>query len=239
MVEGRSRGRIDQAKSGEILRWARPGPPISNRTLMKRPIAVKANRRGRRDAPTAPDFDGPILAGSSYDGWTGSPKRVGRARIFPEGPTSPVSASSVRELSRLWTGSLSHFRRHRNDEHLEALLAEALRFTGLHLENDLSSSPYWSKAPLGRRVALLLFLVDRGVVNRVARQGRMVYEAREDASAWAIGQPSMVALSGADPRIPRRAPVRPRPTQPPRPPLIRPGSAPNTIRSADPGPSPG
>ncbi len=104
-----------------------------------------------------------------------------------------MSASSVRELSRLWSSHLSHFRRHRNDEHLEALIAEALRYTGLHLENDLVASPYWSKAPLARRVALLLFLVDRGVVSRVSRQGRMVYEAREDASAWAIGQPSLAA----------------------------------------------
>ena len=102
-------------------------------------------------------------------------------------------ASSVRELSRLWTGSLSHFRRHRNDEHLEALIAEALRFTGLHLENDLSASPYWSKAPLSRRVALLLFLVDRGVVARVSRQGRTFYAARKDASAWAVSQPSMAS----------------------------------------------
>ena len=112
---------------------------------------------------------------------------------YPEGPILPVFASSVRELSRLWTGSLSHFRRHRNDEHLEALIAEALRFTGLHLENDLSASPYWSKAPLARRVALLLYLVDRGVVIRVVRQGRMVYEALEEASAWAVSQPPMVS----------------------------------------------
>ena len=104
-----------------------------------------------------------------------------------------MSASSVRDLPRLWTGSLSHFRRHRNDEHLEALIAEALRYTGLHLENDLSTSPYWSKAPLARRVALLLFLVDRGVVARLPRQGRLVYEAREDASSWAIGQPSLAS----------------------------------------------
>ena len=102
-------------------------------------------------------------------------------------------ASSVRELSRLWTGSLSHYRRHRNDEHLEALIADALRFTGLHLENDLSTSPYWSKAPLARRVALLLYLVDRGVVSRVSKQGRTVYIAREDASAWAVSQPSMAS----------------------------------------------
>ena len=102
-------------------------------------------------------------------------------------------ASSVRELPRLWTGRLSHFRRHRNDEHLEALIAEALRYSGLHLENDLAASPYWSKAPLARRVALLLYLVDRGVVSRVTKQGRPVYEAGEDASAWAVAQPSMAS----------------------------------------------
>jgi hypothetical protein len=43
-------------------------------------------------------------------------------------------------------------------------------------------------------VALLLYLVDRGVVSRVAKpQGRAVYEARNDASAWAVGQPSMAS----------------------------------------------
>ena len=113
--------------------------------------------------------------------------------LFLEGPTSPVFASSVRELSRLWTGSLSHFRRHRNDEHLEALIAEALRFSGLHLENELSASPYWSKAPLARRVSLLLFLVDRGIVARVKESGRTRYVAREDATAWAIAQPSLAS----------------------------------------------
>ena len=72
-------------------------------------------------------------------------------------------------------------------------MAEAQRFAGLHLENDLIDSPYWSKAPLARRVALLLFLVDRGVVTRVARQGRVAYEAREHAVAWAAAQPSIAA----------------------------------------------
>jgi hypothetical protein len=104
-----------------------------------------------------------------------------------------VFASSVNELSRLWTGRLSHFRTHRNDEHLQALIAESLRYTGLHLENDLAASPYWSKAPLARRVALLLFLVDRGVVSRVAHQGRIGFLARADASAWAVSQPSMAS----------------------------------------------
>jgi hypothetical protein len=104
-----------------------------------------------------------------------------------------VSASSVSALSRLWTGSLAHFRAHKNNEHREALIAEALRYSGLHLENELIASPYWSKAPLARRVALLLYLVDRGVVSRVVRQGRRTYEVSSDASAWAVSQPSLAS----------------------------------------------
>ncbi|WP_435010077.1 hypothetical protein P12x_001299 [Tundrisphaera lichenicola] len=104
-----------------------------------------------------------------------------------------MSATSVRELTRLWNGRLAHYRRHRNEEHLEALTTEALRFSGFHLENDLSSSPYWSKAPLARRVALLLFLMDRGVVDRVIHEGRVAFEARPDAASWAASQPSMAS----------------------------------------------
>lgn len=115
------------------------------------------------------------------------------AAIFPEGPTPKVSASTVRDFSRLWTGRLAHYRLHRNPEHLEALLTEALRFTGLHMENELSGSSYWSKAPLARRVALLLYLVDKGVVTRVPVQGRVVYVATEGAAAWAACQPSMTS----------------------------------------------
>ena len=80
------------------------------------------------------------------------------------------------------------YRRHRNDEHLEALVEEALRFTGFHLENDLSGSEYWSKAPLARRVAVLLFLVDRGVAVRTVSQGRRVFEPIEAAEAWVANQ---------------------------------------------------
>ena len=99
-----------------------------------------------------------------------------------------VPASSVRNLSRQWVDRLAGYRRHRNDEHLEALVDEALRFTGFHLENDLSGSEYWSKAPLARRVAVLLFLVDRGVVVRTVSQGRRVFEPIETAEAWVAEQ---------------------------------------------------
>src|SRR5215211_2047096 len=102
-----------------------------------------------------------------------------------------VPAPTVRDLSRQWVSRLATYRRHRNDEHLDALIEEALRYTGLHLEHDLSRSEYWSKAPLGRRVAVLLFLVDRGVVVRTATQGRRVFEPVEGDEAWVSEQAAL------------------------------------------------
>jgi hypothetical protein len=104
--------------------------------------------------------------------------------------TLSVPASSVRNLSRHWVGRLATYRHHRNDEHREALIGEALRYAGLHLENDLSGSAYWSKSPLARRVAVLLFLVDRGIVVRGVRQGRRVFEPVADAETWVSTQPA-------------------------------------------------
>ena len=102
-----------------------------------------------------------------------------------------MPASSVRNLSLQWVGRLAPYRLHRNDEHREALIEEALRFAGLHLENDLSASQYWSKWPLARRVAVLLFLVDRGVVVRGVRQGQRVFAPVNDAETWVAAQPAL------------------------------------------------
>ena len=102
-----------------------------------------------------------------------------------------LSARSLRALSRPWNGRLAAYRAHRHDEHLEALVAEALRFCGLVLENDLIASAYWAEAPLARRAAVLLFLVDRGAVERRAVEGRYQYEATADAEAWVAAQPSL------------------------------------------------
>ncbi len=103
-----------------------------------------------------------------------------------------MPVTSVRDLSRQWVDRLAPYRRHRNDEHLEALVDETARFAGFHLENDLSGSEYWSKAPLARRVAVLLFLVDRGVVVRSAFEGRRVFEPIDDAETWVSSQPSLL-----------------------------------------------
>lgn len=119
--------------------------------------------------------------------WRSTEPNLSRLRI-----EFSVSAPFDRALSRRWSGRLASYRRHRNDEHLEALFEEALRYSGLHLENDLSGSPYWSKAPLSRRIAVLLFLVDRGVVDRKVIRGIRVYEPTADAEAWVAAQPTLV-----------------------------------------------
>lgn len=75
---------------------------------------------------------------------------------------------------------------------MEALVEEAVRYAGLHLENDLSRSDYWAKAPLARRVAVLLFLVDRGVVTRAVRHGRRVYEPTPNAEDWVLSEDALI-----------------------------------------------
>lgn len=94
-------------------------------------------------------------------------------------------------MSRQWVGRLAHYRNHENDEHYEALVTETLRYVGLSLEESLEKSQYWPSAPLARRVAVLLFLVDRGVVDRLVRGGRVVYEPREHAEEWTRSQPAL------------------------------------------------
>lgn len=107
-----------------------------------------------------------------------------------------MPASSVHDLSRPWTDHLAPYRRHRNDEHLEALVEEAARYAGIRLENELSASPYWSRASLARRVAVLLFLVDRGVVERRSCNGLRVYRPRENAETWVASQPALIPYAG-------------------------------------------
>jgi hypothetical protein len=102
-----------------------------------------------------------------------------------------VSASLVKHLARRWQGALAHYARHRNDEHRLALFEETVRYAGLHLENDLSSSEYWSAMPLHQRAIVLLFLVDRGVVERTVRRGRRVFEPLPHAESWVESQPGL------------------------------------------------
>ncbi len=108
-----------------------------------------------------------------------------------------LPSQTVRRFSRHWTGLLAHYRQHRNDEHREALVADALRFTGFRLEQDLGMSTYWSEAPLARRVAVLLYLVDRGAVSRVCRNGRTQFEALQGSEAWVETEPALQPYLGA------------------------------------------
>ena len=102
-----------------------------------------------------------------------------------------MSATFVNQLARDWTGRLAHFALHRNDEHRLALFEEAVRYGGLHLENDLARSEFWSELPLPERAAALLFLVDRGVIERTTRRGRRVFEPLAHAENWVENQRSL------------------------------------------------
>jgi hypothetical protein len=102
-----------------------------------------------------------------------------------------VSPSLKPEIAQAWTGRLAYYGTHRNDEHLRALFEEVTRYFGLHLENDLCRSDYWSRVPLERKAAILLFLVDKGVVARSVRHGRRVFEPLAHAESWAAGQASL------------------------------------------------
>jgi len=102
-----------------------------------------------------------------------------------------VSESLVSYLAHRWKGRLAHYGLHRNDEHRVALFEEAVRYTGLHLENDLARSDYWSAMPLHQRAIVLLFLVDRGVVERTIRRARRVFEPLPHAESWVESQPSL------------------------------------------------
>ena len=92
------------------------------------------------------------------------------------------------KLRATWTGRLAHYRAHRNDEHLAALYDEATRYVGLHLENDLSQSDHWSGVTLRHTAAILLFLVDRGIVARTTRHGRCIFEPLPHAESWISDQ---------------------------------------------------
>ncbi|MGC8643026.1 MAG: hypothetical protein ACP5XB_24470 [Isosphaeraceae bacterium] len=99
-----------------------------------------------------------------------------------------MSKSLVRKLRKSWNGRLAHYQLHRNDEHLSALVEETSHYVGLHLDNDLSRSAYWADVRLGHTAAVLLFLVDKGVVERTVRRGRRVLEPLPHAESWVRGQ---------------------------------------------------
>lgn len=106
-----------------------------------------------------------------------------------------MSRSFVRHLAHTWNGKLSFYRQHRNDEHLLAVVEEASRYVGLHLENDLANSEHWSELPLIRRAGVLLFLADQGVVERTFRNGRRAFEPLPHAETWVQSQPTLRAYS--------------------------------------------
>jgi hypothetical protein len=133
-----------------------------------------------------PALGTPRVAAAAQGDFAGKPVADLSVRNNPS-----VAASFVKKLARDWTGRLAHYAAHRNDEHRLALFDEAVRYAGLHLENDLARSEFWSESPLAERAAVLLFLVDRGVIERMTRRGRRVFEPLAHAESWVENQPAL------------------------------------------------
>lgn len=97
-------------------------------------------------------------------------------------------------LRRSWRGRLAHYARHSHGEHLEALVEDVVAFVLGELSPRLADSPYWSEAPWSRQAAVLLMLMDHGVVRRIASsKGRVRFKAVARAEEWAKGQGLLVS----------------------------------------------
>ena len=220
---------VDDAPECQRKWPVRPGRPIPSGPLSA------CTTRAEHDAEMPDSGTGPLPWGlrcprDSFRSTPGSDGRVGGTEETPASPRRPdpgapsrrsgrrecrrpernhpyVSASFVNQLARDWTGRLAHYAAHHNDEHRLAIFEEAARYAGLHLENDLARSEFWTRSPLHQRAAVLLFLVDRGVVERTTRRGRRVMS--RCARGVLVGGPAVAAsLSRAGPRIPEGPPPR-------------------------------
>jgi len=107
-----------------------------------------------------------------------------------------LPARTVHILARHWTRHLAPYRQHGHDEHREALIDEALRFASFRLEDALRRLATWADAPLSRRVAVLLLLIDLGLIVRRPRDGRYEYEASRDAEDRAASIPALAPFLG-------------------------------------------
>lgn len=108
---------------------------------------------------------------------------------FAKGQDS-VASSSFAVMTQRWTCRLAHFHTHQNAEHVEALLDEAVRYCG-RLESYLTNSEYWAQASLMNRAELLLFLVDRDLIERRLAPRGYQYHAISEAEERLVQQAAM------------------------------------------------
>lgn len=99
-------------------------------------------------------------------------------------------------LNQPWSFRLQGYLHHKNDEHLEALVLETQRFFECRVIHHLASSSIWHQTQNTHRIAALLFLVDRGMVDRVTTIERVsLYRPNPCVESWILSQPAMLPIA--------------------------------------------
>ena len=99
-------------------------------------------------------------------------------------------------LNQPWSFRLQGYLNHKNDEHLEALVLETQRFFECRVIHHLAAGSVWHQAQNTHRIAALLFLVDRGMVDRVTTIERVsLYRPNPCVESWILSQPAMLPIA--------------------------------------------
>lgn len=107
-----------------------------------------------------------------------------------------MTDSGFDPLNQPWSYRLQGYLRHKNDEHLEALVLESQRYFEARLIHHLPASSSWHTASGTYRIAALLFLFDRGMVDRVSIQDNSwYYWPASCAESWILSQPAMLPIA--------------------------------------------
>ena len=99
-------------------------------------------------------------------------------------------------LNQTWIGNLDGYLHHKNDEHLEALILEVQRFFERRLITYFPPKSIWHASNCSRRVAAVLFLVDRGILDRILQSdSSIIYRPVTSSESWILSQTDLLPVA--------------------------------------------
>ncbi len=99
-------------------------------------------------------------------------------------------------LNRGWGDRLNSYMRHRNDEHLEALVHEARDFFIARIEALLPKDSVWLTCEDSLRAGALLYLLDRSIVERcLCDKAGLVYKPADAAEFMILSRPELLPVA--------------------------------------------
>jgi hypothetical protein len=99
-------------------------------------------------------------------------------------------------LERGWYDKLQGYLRHRNDEHLEALVLEVRDFFGDRIHGQLPQCSPWMSSTDALKAGAMLYLIDRGVVKRCLCDKSGIFFRPDDlAEFWVLSRPELLPVA--------------------------------------------